>query len=351
MSDAVDLVHQLIPNRYPQNDLFICDVADAILKDIMPQMEHPFYSLSKKPEMNVRRYEHNGNWLEVIPSHKGLATIYDKDILIYAISQIMAKLNRGEQVDRRIRINCHEMLIFTNRGTSGRDYKALCEAIDRLAGTRISTNISYGDEEEYNNFGLVDQGSIRRKNGLNGRLLWVDLTISDWVFDAIRNNAVLTLNRDYFRLRKPIERRIYEIARKHCGQQKQWCVSLALLHKKSGSVGVLKKFRLVIKNLAEHDHLPDYTLSFDHDTDQVTFRNRAEWWKDKKPAEPKPFIKPETLEAARQMIPKGEDILNWQADWVNWWIDKGCTPLKDPDAAFLGFCKRKMSKRGQREAF
>jgi hypothetical protein len=46
------------------------------------------YSLSKKPEMNIRRYEHNGNWLEVIPSFKGLATIYDKDILIYAISQI-----------------------------------------------------------------------------------------------------------------------------------------------------------------------------------------------------------------------------------------------------------------------
>jgi hypothetical protein len=31
---------QLIPEKYPQGDLFICDVADAILKDILPQMEH-----------------------------------------------------------------------------------------------------------------------------------------------------------------------------------------------------------------------------------------------------------------------------------------------------------------------
>tara|TARA_R110002072_G_scaffold302664_1_gene487128 strand:- start:44 stop:307 length:264 start_codon:yes stop_codon:yes gene_type:complete len=79
---ALQPADQLLPDKHPQSDLFICDVADAVLKDIMPQMEHPFYSLSKKPEMNVRRYEHNGNWLEVIPSHKGLATIYDKDILI-----------------------------------------------------------------------------------------------------------------------------------------------------------------------------------------------------------------------------------------------------------------------------
>lgn len=40
-------------------DLFICDVADAALKDLIPQMEHPFFSLSKKPDTTIRRYEHN----------------------------------------------------------------------------------------------------------------------------------------------------------------------------------------------------------------------------------------------------------------------------------------------------
>src|SRR6188768_3479113 len=143
----------LLPDRHRQHDLFICDVSDAVLKDVMPQMEHPFYSLSKKPETAIRRYEHNGNWLEITPSVKGLATIYDKDILIYCISQIMAKLKRGEQVSQRVRINSHELLIFTNRGTAGKDYAALTEALDRLAGTRISTNIRAGDEEQYDTFG------------------------------------------------------------------------------------------------------------------------------------------------------------------------------------------------------
>jgi len=120
---------QLLAAKHETEDLFICDVADAVLKDLVPQMEHPFYSLSKKPDTQIRRYEHNGNWLEIVPSVKGLATIYDKDILIYCISQLMGKLNRNEPVGPRVHITSYDLLRFTNRGTSGKDYNALCEAI------------------------------------------------------------------------------------------------------------------------------------------------------------------------------------------------------------------------------
>jgi len=224
---------QLLPVKHPDGDLFICDVADAVLKDLIPQMEHPFYSLSKKPETAIREYRHNGNWLKITPSVKGLATIYDKDILIYCISQLMERLKRKEPVGPRIRITSRDLLVFTNRGTSGKDYEALCEAIDRLAGTRISTNIRTGDEEQTDTFGLIDAASIRRKHGLDGRLLWVEIKVSDWVFNAIRSQEVLTLHPGYFRLGKPLERRIYELARKHCGRQSSWPISLELLLKKS----------------------------------------------------------------------------------------------------------------------
>ena len=270
---------QLLPERHPQDDLFICDVADAVLKDVMPQMEHPFYSLSKKPETAVRRYEHNGHWVEITPSVKGLATIYDKDILIYCISQIMAKLSKGEEVSRRVRLNSRDLLVFTNRGTSGKDYQALVQAIDRLAGTRISTNIQTGDEEQYDTFGLIDAASIRRKQGNDGRLLWCELKLSEWVFNAIRAQEVLTLHKDYFRLRKPIERRVYEIARKHCGRQPKWSIKLELLHKKSGSKSPLKEFRRSLRHLVEHDHLPDYSISFNDETDLVVFVNRGTMFK------------------------------------------------------------------------
>ena len=118
VSETPNPAQSLLPERHLQHDLFICDVADAVLKDVMAHMEHPFYSLSKRPEVSIRRYEQNGCWMEITPSVKGLATIYDKDILIYCISQIMAKLRRGEQVSQRVRISSHDLLVFTNRGTA-----------------------------------------------------------------------------------------------------------------------------------------------------------------------------------------------------------------------------------------
>jgi hypothetical protein len=50
----------LLPERHPIQDFFICDVADAIPKDDMGSMEHPFFSLSTKPDIHIREYEHKG---------------------------------------------------------------------------------------------------------------------------------------------------------------------------------------------------------------------------------------------------------------------------------------------------
>ena len=332
--------NQLIPERYPQNDLFTCDISHAVLKDIIPQMEHPFYSLSKKPDMAIRRYEHNGNWLEVVPSIKGLATIYDKDILIFAISQIMAKINAGEEISQKVRISAREVLRFTNRGTAGKDYKALCEALDRLAGTRIKTNIVIGDEEQTDFIGLVDAASIRRKNGLDGRLQWVEIKLSDWMFDAIKANQVLTLHRDYFRLRKPMERRIYELARKHCGQQKEWSISIELLHKKSGSKCRLKKFRFVVKNIVKHNHLPDYSIQYDAKNDKAVFSNQEQWWKDKQNnPSTSPYLPPSAYEEAKKVAPH-YDVYYLEQEFHNWRVKSGKPEPNNIKASFIGFCKK-----------
>lgn len=345
-TETTNSLTPLLPDRHPQHDLFICDVADAILKDVMAHMEHPFYSLSKKPETAVRRYEHNGNWLEITPSVKGLATIYDKDILIYCISQIMAKLKHNEPVSKRVRISSRELLVFTNRGTSGRDYMALVEALDRLEGTRIRTNISTGGEEQIDGFGLIDASSIRRKHGLDGRLLWCEVQLSDWVFNAIRSHEVLTLHRDYFRLRKPIERRVYEIARKHCGQQAEWKISLPTLLKKTGSQSPLKRFRQMIRNLALYDHLPDYTVSFDLQEDLVTFRNRGTM----QTALPEPATWEGQLDgdahiAAKAAAP-GWDTYYLEDEWRQWLGANEIEP-KYPAKHFVKFCQSWFEKRGR----
>lgn len=337
---------QLIPDRHPQHDLFICDVSDAVLKDVMQYLEHPFYSLSKKPETTVRRYQHNKHWLEITPSVKGLATIYDKDILIYCISQIMHKLKQGEAVSQRVQIRSRDLLIFTNRGTSGRDYMALVEALDRLEGTRIRTNIITGDEEQIDGFGLIDASSIRRKHGLDGRLLWCEVKLSDWVFNAIRAQEVLTLHRDYFRLRKPLERRVYEIARKHCGQQDSWKIGLATLLKKSGSQSPEKRFRQMIRYLAQHDHLPDYHVEFDDRNDMVIFHNRGTL-KIASASEVKPAwtgrLNSAVYADARSAAP-GWDVYVLEQEWRSWLADNEITP-NHPEKHFLKFCASWFAKR------
>ena len=73
----------------------------------------------------------------------------------------------------------------------------------RLQGTQIETNIKQGAEERFSVFGLIDRADVIRETR-DGRMQEIEITLSDWVFDAIENNHVLTLNRQYFQLRKPI---------------------------------------------------------------------------------------------------------------------------------------------------
>jgi len=341
VSETPNPSETLLPAKHGAGDLFLCDVADAVLKDLIPQMEHPFYSLSKKPETAIRRYEHNGNWLEIVPSVKGLATIYDKDILIYCISQLMERMKRGKPVGPRVRMTSYDLLVFTNRGTSGKDYNALCDAIDRLEGTRIKTNMRTGDLEQRDSFGLIEASSIRRRHGNNGRLLWVEVKLSDWVFNAIECREVLTLHPDYFRLGKPLERRLYELARKHCGRQQSWKISLETMHKKSGSQSSLKRFRQMVKQIARSDHLPDYRLSFDEEMDHVKFFNRTSWWELNSPNSNGKTIAPmstEVYETCRSIAP-GYDIHALEAEWKRWWASSGWPKLDNPAKAFLGFCR------------
>jgi plasmid replication initiation protein len=333
----------LLPDRHPQQELFVCDVADAVLKDDMASMEHPVFTLSTKPDLKPRRYEHGGKWLEVTPSVKGMATIYDKDILIYAISQLMAAKKQGKKISKTIRISARDFLIFSNRLTGGREYNLLVDALTRLRGTTLSTNVATGGEAPTKIFGLVDEATVHR-NPENGRVTGLEIKLSDWLYNAVGANEVLTLHPDYFRLRKPLERRIYEIARKHCGVQLEWRISLSLLKKKCGSNSPLKHFRYLMKGLVQHDHFPDYTVSYDAEGDMVRFSNRRAV-EEVATVTGSIHIDPETYNDARTCAP-GWDVYYLETLWRSWMADGGAEPPKNPNAAFLGFCRRYFERNG-----
>ena len=327
----------LLPDRLQEErggDFFVCDIFDALPKDDMASMEHPLFSLSTRPDRRILNYTHNGVEVTVVPSVKGLATLFDKDILIYCISQLMAAINAGRSVSRHLRLTAHDLLVATNRETSGDGYLRLREAFERLAGTRITTNLETGGHEVTTGFGLIESWQIVRATK-GGRMVQVAVTLSEWLFRAVMAKSVLTLSRDYFRLRKPLERRVYELARKHCGRQPEWRVSIAVLARKSGSASPLRVFRKMIRDMIAGDHLPEYALREEPgDILLVTRRDQVVL-----PGEG-PVLKPATIDAARLLMP-GWDIYALEADWRDMWQRSGRPRLRSPDAAFLGWLKKR----------
>ncbi|MCV6598333.1 MAG: replication initiator protein A [Mangrovicoccus sp.] len=320
----------------PPGDFFVCDIAGAIPKDDMASMEHPIFSLSTRPDRRVLRYEHGPATVEITPSVKGLATIHDKDVLIYCISQLVAALNAGRPTARHLELVAHDLLLATRRETSGDSYRRLCLAFERLAGTRIVTNIPTGETVTTTGFGLLESWEIVRRTR-SGRMVSVSVTLSEWLYRAVLERSVLTLSRDYFALRKPLERRLYELARKHCGRQPRWQVSMAVLCAKSGSASPLRVFRKMVRDIAAADLLPDYQLSVEPgDLVLVTPRRAVV-------LESGPKLDAADFDAARAAAP-GWDIYALEADWRAYWESTGRPHLHHPAKAFIAYCASRARK-------
>jgi hypothetical protein len=336
-------MEQLLPGRHPKADFFVCDVFRVLpyFKDDMASMEHPVFSLATKPDQRVLHYEYNGNSLTVLPGFHGLATIFDKDVLLYCASYLKAALNEGYKVQQKIRVTAYDMLVSTNRGIDGRSYERLKMALTRLSGTRIKTNVQANNIRIIQDFGLIDSWGIVEKSPVDGRMVAIEIKLSEWFLNAILANELLTINQDYFQLRKPLERRIYELARKHCGDDQDFKINLSKLHKKIGTTAPLFKFRAAFREIIKTNHLPDYCASMDCDI--VTFTNRRKPIRNQTSS--LPFLLPSDFEKAKAAAP-GWDIYQLEREWWDWIADK--EHPNRPGAAFIAFCRKKYRQAGRR---
>ena len=234
-------------------------------------------------------------------------------------------------------------MITTNRRTDGDSYKRLDQAFRRLQGTQFITNIQTGNRRETRMFGLVDEGGYVMKGEGKWRLDYCEVVLSDWLMRAIESDEVVTISNDYFRLRRPLERRIYEIGRKHCGAQKKWHIGLAKLQDKTGSNAPLKKFRLNLRQIIADDHTPFYKLDLTKD-DLVIFRPRTTT------TVLSPNITlPEWAEEKARLVARG---LGWDYQVLRCnWLEfakaetaKG-NPPKNAGAAFVAYCKKQSRLR------
>ena len=112
-------------------------------------------------------------------------------------------------------------------------------------------------------------------------MLYIEVELNQWMYRSIvEDRRILTINNDYFQLKKGLEKRLYELARKHCGNQAKWPISLVKLAVKCGTSVDLRQFKYQMKKIIEDDRLPDYHIGMSFDPNNKPdsdIYNTARW--------------------------------------------------------------------------
>ncbi len=87
-------------------------------------MAFPLFALSKNAWIKLLTYDHAMVSIEVRPPASGVATIYDKEIVLYIASLMAAKLEAGE-ASSRISSSPHGLFSVTRSNHSARSYSRL----------------------------------------------------------------------------------------------------------------------------------------------------------------------------------------------------------------------------------
>ncbi len=253
----------------PQGDLFLLDSPlHGEIRGERSLMAFPFFALSKNAWMKPLTYDHATVSIEVRPSASGVATIYDKEIVLYIASLMAAKLEAGENVEQDFVFTAHDLFSVTGSNHSARSYGRLSEALERLQGTQIKTNIEAGGEGEEGFFSWLSEAKLHytKTKGGERRLKAVKVRLCDWLFRAILlDRHVLDYAAAYFQL-GPIERRIYEVARSTC-EGDGLDIDLATFRLQIGYQNPLSNFKAALKQIVATDSIPDYHLELVEETE------------------------------------------------------------------------------------
>lgn len=227
-------------------------------------MAYPFFGLSKTPLKKAIRFIEGAVVVEVRPSDSGVATIYDKEVLIYLASLAIERLERGEPFDGVLTFTAYDFFKLAGLSSaSGKNYQRLAGSLDRLQGTQVRTTIETGGVNIDGWFSWISEAQVIFTRDARGqkRARAFRVRITDWLVRAIAaDGSVLSYNRSYFQL-SAIERRLYEIARAGCIRDEPLTLPLNVLRQRVGVTSPLKKFRHLLSQIAEADEIPSFGVT------------------------------------------------------------------------------------------
>jgi len=264
-----------------QLDLFIASATDVSPKAHRDLMARCWFNLSKKPRIIPIEHHSQNSWVKISGNEKyGIATIFDQDILLFVISQLMDAVNQGFPTGRRFQFTGYEYFKFIGRKHfGGKAYSDIWKSLERLHHTFVETDIRLGDSKRHHSFNWLSE----IKQVLDGdKHRGYEVVIPEWLYTSVvENKMVLTLDNDYFSIKGGLERWLYMFARKSTGrQQSSWTENTKSIYHKSGSLGSFGEFNRKIKQIIKKDDLLGYqvqeivTLSKHRKDYALVFHNR-----------------------------------------------------------------------------
>ena len=258
----------------PFTHIYFADVFGADNANRNPVVCTPF-SLSAG-DLEARRFDLDGQFFEITPSATGLPTMRDKDVWLYCVSWLANAMfdERHEDLSRNLRFTAREFLDFSKRGNGGAQYDGLVQALDRLAGSKITTNIRPPAEIKGSgdSFNLIRYEAERDRDG---RIDAVNIELPERLYHFATDwTHVCAMHPDYFML-TPLHRLIYILAKIHCGVWKPWAVPLNELHRLTGCSSPFRNFKKFVQAL-NNNSIPEYRIEVDAQNATPTFYRLAQ---------------------------------------------------------------------------
>lgn len=272
VKDLKESIKRNPPAGDDQMDFFVPPLYDVGTRDSRSIMDVAVFRLSKRDRRAgaVIKYDLPDGHVTVSSGPAGMASVWDYDLVLMAISHLTETVNRyrdgrGARPCRVFRPHVSDVLKFCRRPNGGKQKDDLVETCLRLNTTHVAmqrtrkikggrtVTVSEGEA-------LISRYKVI-KNDL-GRAEFLEIELADWMYKEVvngKNPDVLTVHPDYFLIDPGIGRYIYRLARRAAGAtEAKW--SFKTIYERSGSTGSFYKFSENLRKIIKANQLPEYSL-------------------------------------------------------------------------------------------
>lgn len=231
-------------------------------------MLHSFFALDTKRTEPIQ-YKAGSVEIVVQGTKSGIATINDKEILVYICSIASQKLARGERVSQKFRFTAHDFFSVTGKTPGGKTYQYFASALERLQGTQIKTNIVTGGRRERTWFSWLKSARMETAVWSNGQeaMKAIEVELCDWLWRAIVDDKATLISSDAYFYLPPLERKLYEVGYAECADQLIATVPLEELRHRMGVTTDLRHFRHNLAKTITKGSLKGFVIEFVHRDD------------------------------------------------------------------------------------